>query len=118
MTNDPDLIGKRQIFIVWTNTDLTEGRGQQIPIAYAELYTTAARVAEKRGVMGSNADVREGEALIYRGRSYAPVRLEPPTDVDKAREKFRVARLAALERAKALGLTNDEIELLRAGGHP
>ena len=34
---------EKPIYIVWTNTDLTEGRGGTRPIAYCATLTTAKR---------------------------------------------------------------------------
>lgn len=45
------------IWVVWTNTDLTEGRGANYVLYWCETETTANRLAKGRGVMGSDADV-------------------------------------------------------------
>lgn len=103
------------IHVVWTNTDLTEGKGQQIPIAYSELYSTAARLASKKGVQGSDAEVQCQEVFRVGHTIYAPVRMEPATEIDKAREKVRIERAAAIEKARAAGLTEEELRLIATG---
>jgi hypothetical protein len=107
----------KQIFVVWTNTDLTEGRGQQIPIAYAESATTAARLALNRGVMGSDADVRRFDAVKHSGHWCAPVTIERPSERDTAIDEADARKAAALEKARQLGLTDDDLEALQAKGY-
>jgi len=106
----------KTIYVVWTNTDLTEGRGRQVPIAYAESVSTAARLAKKRGVMGSDADYGKFEAVKHDGHWCAPVTIERPSDDDKARDETNARKAAALEKARQLGLTDDDLEALQAKG--
>lgn len=110
------------IYVVWTNTDLTEGRGHQIPIAYAVSPTTAKRLAARRGIQGSNAEVQPFEAILHHGRWCAPVSIEKPSkadmDADKAladAEAARAAKAAAIEKARSLGMTDDELKALGGG---
>lgn len=107
----------KTIYVVWTNTDLTEGRGHQIPIAYAESATTAARLAMKRGVMGSDADVRPFDAVKHGGYWCAPVTIERPNDRDTAIDAVNARKAAALEKARQLGLTDDDLQALQAKGY-
>lgn len=104
------------IHVCYTNSDLTEGKGWQIPFAYAELYSTALRLAEKKGVMGSDAEVRSCRGFRIGNQVYGPVHLEPATAVDQARDHYRINREAAVAKARAAGLTEDEILLIRSGG--
>ena len=107
----------KQIYVVWTNTDLTEGRGYQIPIAYAESASTAARLAKKRGVMGSDADYRPFEVVKHGGHWCGPVTIERPNVEDKARDEASERKAAALAKARQLGLTDDDLEALQAKGY-
>lgn len=109
----------KPIYVVWTNTDLTEGRGDQIPIAYALSPTTAKRLAHKSGVHGCDADVRQFEAILHGGRWCAPVRLELPSPEDREEdakmaraEAARAAKAAAIEKARSLGMTEEELKAL------
>lgn len=107
----------KNIYVVWTNTDLTEGRGHQIPIGYAESPTTAARLADKRGVMGSNAEVQRFEAIKHNGYWCAPVGIERPSEHDKVIDEANSRKAAALEKARQLGLTDEDLEALQAKGY-
>lgn len=107
------------IYVVWTNTDLTEGRGHQIPISYALSPTTAKRLASRRGVMGCDANVVPFDAILHNGRWCAPVVIERPSDADIAEDKriaaanaAREAKIAAIERARALGVTDEDLKAL------
>jgi hypothetical protein len=111
-----EVMETKPIYVVWTNTDLTEGRGHQIPIAYAESESTAARLAKKRGVMGSDADYRLFEAVKHGGHWCAPVSIERPSVDDKARDETNARKAAALAKARQLGLTDDDLEALQAKG--
>lgn len=74
---------KKTVWVAYTNTDCTEGRGYDIPIAVCELEVTARRLARGRHVQGSDGPVRP---------------------VDAKRE--------ALEKARAAGLTEGDLSAL------
>ncbi|WP_139231097.1 hypothetical protein [Geopseudomonas sagittaria] len=110
------------IYVVWTNTDLTEGRGHQIPIAYALSQTTARRIASRRGVQGSDAEVQPFEAILHRGRWCAPVSIERPSKADEEKDRAlaaaaaaRAARDAAIEKARSMGMTEEDLKALGGG---
>ena len=100
------------MFVVYTNTDLTEGRGYQYPIAWCESPATAARIAHKKGVMGSDAEVREVFGIRSKGVHYGPVRMELPTNDDKAKDAAAKARSAAIEKARQAGLSDDDLAVI------
>ena len=105
------------IHIAYTNTDCTEGRGHDVPIAACALEATAKRLAHKRYVQGGDGPVRTFKLLKIDGQWYAPlsaVNVIPPTREDEAAQKLLDARKAAIERAKMAGLTDDEINALRS----
>jgi len=52
-----------RIYEVISNSDLTEGRGSQIVIARFFDRNIAAHYAKDKGVMGTRAEVAEGEVL-------------------------------------------------------
>ena len=97
------------MFVVYTNTDLTEGRGYQYPIAWCESRATAVRLAHKKGVMGSDAEVREVFGVRSNGVNYGPVRMEIPNDDDKAKDAATKARREAIEKAKQAGLSDEDL---------
>lgn len=99
-------------FVVWTNTDLTEGKGWEVPLAVCETEATAERVAGGQYVQGSDCPVRKVELQLVNGEWYGPVRIVPPTDVDKRRQKLLDAFAAARAKAVRAGLTEEDIKAL------
>lgn len=112
----------RLVYAVWTNTDRTEGRGTEYVIHHCEMESTARRLAKGGGVQGSDCRVTEERLHYLEGKWYAPgPRVERGTREDIAEEarraeERRLAELktAALERAKELGMTDEEITALLA----
>ena len=110
------IIGARPAHSVWSNTDLTEGKGWRIPIATCTSPTTAKRLARGKDVQGSNAAVKPCVALkvLIGGEMvwYGPIILELPTDDDVREDERLERRRKAIEAARAAGLTDDQIEAL------
>ncbi len=100
----------KNIFVVVTNSDLTEGRGHPVEIAYCEVEATANRLAKGRGVMGSNADVRNAIAVYANGRWCAPVKIEQPSSEDKRTQEILDRRGIAIAKALELGLTGSDLK--------
>ena len=113
MTNKE--LPSKVIFIVWTNTDLTEGRGYQIPIAYCEKEATAKRLAKKKGVMGSDASISQYAALNCNGEWLAPIRIETSTKEDDEQQKKIDAYNKAVKKARDAGLSDFDLALLKNG---
>lgn len=109
-------------YVVETNSDLTEGRGYQYTIngtATLNIHT-ARRLAIGKGVQGGPAQVSEVDLFKYGGDIYGPVSLiEPNTyEVIKEREeaeeaKKLVLRTQLLAKLEALGVTAEELEVLK-----
>lgn len=112
-----EALAEIEIYVVSANTDLTEGRGRDVPFAWTESRATAYRLAEKRGVMGSPATITREVAYRRGFNVYARVELTLPTKEDSAADKAREDRDAAATRAKAAGLSDEDIATLR-GGRP
>jgi hypothetical protein len=111
---------EKTVFAVWTNTDLTEGRGQEYVQYLCEKETTAWRLAKKNYVMGTDSRVTEKRLFQSGYEWYGPVRVVQPTKEDeRAEEKLtaernaQLAKEAAIEKAKKLGLTEVDIQALR-----
>ena len=105
------------VFVAYTNTDCTEGRGNDIPIAVCESETTAIRLAKGRYVQGSDGPVRKVEVIEVDGKFFYPtsvVKLTPPTKEDLAQDALLEAKRVALEKALSAGLTEEDILLLKA----
>lgn len=106
----------KTVWVAYTNSDLTEGRGAQIPLAICELKSTAIRLGAREYVMGTNCPVYPTELVKVDGKWYAPrglIQVLPPTDADvKAQAEYDAAE-DAVGKALALGLTPEEIAAIR-----
>jgi len=111
---------RKTVFAVWTNSDLTEGRGREYVELFTKLESTARRLAQGNYVMGTNSRVTEETMHLIDGRWYAPSPniVEPTAEDVREEEKIKAAaraakaKAAAIARAKALGLTEAEIAAL------
>ncbi len=99
----------KKVWIVWTNTDLTEGRGQQYPFCVTECKATAIRHAHKSGVMGSDASVEPFDAPMINGNWLVPARFENPSKEDLIKDKQLSEYEAACAKALAAGLDKETI---------
>lgn len=110
--NHQRLASEGEAFVAWTNTDCTEGRGENIPLAICFKEATAQRMGKKGSVQGSNCYITKVQLFRYNGQIYGPVRVHFATREDDEKQKRIDARNAAIEKAKAAGLTDDEIRAL------
>lgn len=118
----------REAWVVWINADGTEGRGPMEPRHVCAAEATAHRRAHGADVQGSDAPVSKvalrlepvqgayGPAHAW----FGPVAIEAPTEEDRriqarldAEAAKARARDAAIERARALGLSDEDIAALR-----
>ena len=103
---------KKTVWVVYTNTDCTEGRGLDVPIAVCAAEATALRLARKRYVQGSDGPVRTMDLVEIDGKWYAPsesINVVEPTRDDIAVQAAIDAKRAAVEKAKAAGLTDSDL---------
>jgi hypothetical protein len=103
---------KRTVWVAYTNTDCTEGRGHDVPIAVCAAEATALRLARKQYVHGSDGPVRTMELVKIEGRWYAPssaLTVIEPTREDIAAQVAIDARRDAVAKAKAAGLTDADL---------
>lgn len=110
---------ERTVWVVTTNNDLTEGRGSQYIKAVCELESTARRLAKGSYIQGSDCPITTKKMFRHNGEWYAPAVITRPNEADILAEKVLVAkreaeekRKAALNRARELGLSDEDIELL------
>lgn len=118
------------MWVVFTNSDLTEGRGYRTPIEYCQFLITARRLAVGRGVQGHDADVVElpivdvdagADKSIYRRFQYGPIRLVAPSKEDEKQYNNAVEKCALAARKMEIikkiseFLTDEEIEFLLKG---
>lgn len=62
----------KTVWVAYTNTDCTEGRGHDVPIAVCSAESTARRLAKKQYVQGSDGPIRTLELVKIDGKWYAP----------------------------------------------
>lgn len=106
---------EKTVWVAYTNSDLTEGRGRPIPHAVCELKITAERLAKKIGPMGSDGEVRESSVLEHEGRLYVPyelARITTPSAEDLKRQAALTAHEEAVKKALGAGLTQADIDAL------
>lgn len=103
------------VYVAWTNSDLTEGRGHTYPLVVCEEYETAVRLAMGAGVQGSDCKVTKETAVAVNKRWCAPVRIIHPSIADIQLKQKRGDRAKLVDKALNLGLTLEEIEKLRNG---
>jgi hypothetical protein len=111
--------GAERVFIVWSNTDLTEGRGREYPRNVCERLTTAHRLSKGCYIMGTDAHVTEDFAYMINGKRYVLGDIVRPNssdlEIDREREAERIAREkfdAVVERFKELGITDEDLDVL------
>ena len=110
----------KQVYAVWSTQDLTEGKSQEYIKHFCECEATARRLAKKRYVQGTDAPITTINVQKNGHIWYGPIFIEPPTEVDKTEEKnilrqreMKKAKEDAIEKARALGLTDKELRALR-----
>lgn len=119
-----EILKKEPVFVVMTNTDLTEGWGEEYPLAVTRLMSTAKRLGYGKDVQGSNCRVMESFSLtvMVNGitNTLVPDRIISPTEEDIAEDNIEKEKLAciekkekALKKAKEMGLSDDDIAALR-----
>jgi len=102
----------KTVWVAWTNTDRTEGKGREIPCCVAATKETAERLGHARGVMGSDCDVTPELAVKIGNRWLVPGVIEQETESDKRLRLRRESRDAAVARAKAAGLSVEDIKAI------
>ncbi len=103
------------VWVAYTNTDCTEGRGMDVPIAVCAVKATAIRLAKNRYVQGSDGPVRPVELICIDNQWFDPynaVHVVEPTEEDVRTQNRTEARLAAIALAKAAGLTDQDLAAL------
>lgn len=103
----------RPVFIAWTNTDLTEGRGAQIPLCICASRTTAERRGRGKYVQGTDCNVTEEIGIKYKNQWYYRGHLILPSSDDTLNDAKAKEREEILDKALSLGLTQEDIEKLK-----
>lgn len=106
---------KRKIYDVSTNTDLTEGRGSEYVKHTCVLLSTAIRLAHRGYVQGSDCPIttREVDYDPETGMYYGKIEVNRGTPADEKQEEKRRRLQSVLERAKQLGLSDEDIKIIQ-----
>lgn len=109
----------KPVWLVISNVDLTEGRGYQYTKYTCEKESTAIRLGKKGYIQGSDCPIKKDIAVKIENRWYINGKIEYPTQEDLKLEQEMLKERELLERvnevinkAKQLGLTNEELHLL------
>lgn len=108
-------IDKDIIYGVYTNTDCTEGRGEEYPIAFCWLFSTAIRLSKGKGVMGSDARIKKIDVLRIgdqRAILTEYIRVHSPTTADLAADAAKERYDETVKRLRELGVTESEIQTI------
>jgi hypothetical protein len=103
---------KRTVWVAYTNTDCTEGRGHDVPIAVCAAEITALRLGRGGYVQGHDCPVRPMDLVKIDGKWYAPsaaISVIEPTKEDVAAQAALDAKREAMAKAKAAGLTDADL---------
>ena len=111
----------RDVWIVWKNTDDTEGRGSQYISHVCGTEATALRLGRGNHVMGSNCPIEKAKSYKIGGAWHQPSPVVPESSDDrKVQAKIDAERSVkglaerALIKAAELGLSPDDIAALKA----
>lgn len=110
-------MAKTFVWVAFTNTDINEGRGTDIPHAVGELEATAIRKARNIYVQGTNGPVKKFEVVDVAGVPHIPlecVHVLPPIPDDLPEQATIDQRRGVLQRLKALGAADVDIDFLKA----
>ena len=102
----------KTVWVAWTNTDRSEGRGYDVPYAICEMSATAIRLGKGKGVQGSDCRVSESVAVRVAGQWLVPWEIQKGTKEDSIFQKNIDAKKVVLQKAKEAGLTDEELKLL------
>lgn len=102
----------KSVWVAWSNSDLTEGRGWRFPLHVAESYETAKRLGRKGGIMGTDCEVTEELAVKHNGMWLVPGKIAEETTDDTSARIRREQKEAAIKKALSNGLTDEDIKVL------
>jgi hypothetical protein len=109
----------KKVYVVITNSDLTEGRGREYIKYFCELEATAQRLAKGGYVQGTNCPITIIEVVKNNNSWFGPVSIVPPTSddihVEEHLEKLRehaAQKQKVIEKMRDAGFSEDDIKIL------
>lgn len=111
---------EKKVWVAWTNSDLTEGRGHRKVLAVCEIQATAKRLGAGKSVQGTDCEVTAETAVmlagIWPGGEWRyPATIIKPTKEDEARQRKDDAKDEAMSKAIDLGMSAQDIFNLQQG---
>ncbi len=97
---------------VAVNTDLIEGRGRNYFKHICDIEATAIRLARKADVQGANGSVHQIELIKIGFIWYGPIVIEQANNSDIQLQRRVDLKNDAIEKARAAGLTDDDLKNL------
>lgn len=101
------------VYVAWSNTDLTEGKGSVVPYVVCKSEATALRLGRKKNVHGADCHVTQEYALKLGQIWLVPGYIRYPSKEDSEHDVLLEKRRKALIKAREAGLSEDEINTLR-----
>jgi len=105
----------KPVWVAYTNTDCTEGRGHDVPIAVCEIEATAQRLSKRKYVQGTDGPIRDILMVKMDGVWYVPllaINIVEPTIEDTHTQHLINSRRAAIAKAAEVGMTDAEIKAI------
>ena len=103
---------EKSVYVVWTSSDLTEGRGSYFPLYVCESQTTAIRLGKGKYVQGSDCPVTINKAFLIDDSWYAPVHFESATNDDIKQDELNEKKRAIYQKMIEAGLTQAEFDII------
>lgn len=104
-----------QLWVVFANTDTTEGRGFDVPVHICSKHATALRMSKRINVQGSDGYCKPFDCINVDGQWYLPigaVRIHGPSREDDILAETMARKKAAITKAVAAGLSENDLDAL------
>lgn len=102
----------KPVFVAWTNSDLTEGRGISLPFVVTDSPETAHRLGAGKAVQGADCRVSQHLALKVDGLWLIPGYVHTESQEDRDERLYREKKQDIMEKALEKGLTVEDIRIL------
>lgn len=101
-----------EVWQVYCNTDLTEGRGSEYILYHCKSLATAQRLAKGRYIMGSDCPIHKGNIYKLGSVYYVPGKVEQPSSEDLKIQKEIDLKESIISKVKEAGISLEELEIL------
>jgi uncharacterized protein (DUF2126 family) len=103
----------KKVWVAWTNTDCTEGRGKEVVEYVCETEATARRLGKQRYIQGTNCPISESIAVKVNNKWLIDGSIQVATTADVLMQNKLDKHKMVLEKARAAGLTDEDIASLK-----